>query len=42
MEDQVTDTVERVTGRRPKSLAEFAAEHVGVWTTDNTNPAPSM
>ncbi|MDT3429140.1 uncharacterized protein YbjT (DUF2867 family) [Paenibacillus forsythiae] len=30
-EDLVTDTVERVTGRPPRSLAEFAASHAAFW-----------
>jgi len=28
-EDRVTDTVERVTGRRPRSFAAFARAHLG-------------
>lgn len=30
-EDQVTDTVERVTGRSPKSLHDFAVAHASYW-----------
>ncbi|CAM4269630.1 NmrA family NAD(P)-binding protein [Paenibacillus tarimensis] len=30
-EDQVTDTVERITGRRPRSMAEYARIHSGHW-----------
>jgi len=30
-EDRVTDTVQRVTGHAPRSLAEFAAAHAAVW-----------
>ncbi|MEK8128824.1 NmrA family NAD(P)-binding protein [Paenibacillus filicis] len=41
VEDQVTDTVERVTGRRPRSLADFAAAHASVWKTAGySNPTP--
>jgi uncharacterized protein YbjT (DUF2867 family) len=28
----VTDTVEQVTGRAPRSLAQFAADHAGEWS----------
>lgn len=30
-EDLATDTVERITGRPPKSLEQFAREHASVW-----------
>ncbi|GIO34567.1 MULTISPECIES: NmrA family NAD(P)-binding protein [Paenibacillus] len=32
-EDLVTDTVERITGRPPKSLKKFAEEHAANWKT---------
>lgn len=42
VEDQVTDTVERVTGRQPKSLADFVAEHTAVWAPSSGNPSHSL
>ncbi|MFM9282201.1 NmrA family NAD(P)-binding protein [Paenibacillus jiagnxiensis] len=42
VEDQVTDTVKRVTGRRPKSLADFVAKHTAVWTPAGEHPASSL
>jgi uncharacterized protein YbjT (DUF2867 family) len=42
VEDQVTDTVEQVTGRRPKSLADFVAEHAAIWTPTGEQPSPSL
>ncbi|WP_274485373.1 hypothetical protein [Paenibacillus polymyxa] len=30
-EDQVTHTVERVTGRRPISFEQFVQTHVDIW-----------
>jgi uncharacterized protein YbjT (DUF2867 family) len=30
-EDRVTSTVERITGRPPRSLADFAAAHAHIW-----------
>ena len=32
-EDRITDTVERVTGRKPRSLAAFAESHASFWKT---------
>lgn len=31
-EHRVTDTVKRVTGKEPRSLTEFAADHASYWT----------
>jgi hypothetical protein len=28
---EVTDTVQRITGKPPRTFAAFAREHVGVW-----------
>ncbi|WP_195258076.1 NmrA family NAD(P)-binding protein [Bacillus paralicheniformis] len=30
-ENRITDTVERITGKKPRSLADFANEHAGRW-----------
>ncbi|MFB5674899.1 NmrA family NAD(P)-binding protein [Paenibacillus terreus] len=42
VEDQVTDTVKRVTGRRPKPLSDFVAEHTAVWMPTGEHPSPSL
>jgi ergot alkaloid biosynthesis protein len=36
-EDRVTQTVQEVTGRSPRSLPEFANRHAGIWTA----PSPA-
>jgi hypothetical protein len=28
---EVTDTVQRITGKPPRTFAAFAREHAGVW-----------
>jgi hypothetical protein len=37
---RVTDTVESVLGRPPRSFAEYVADRRAVWALDESDPIP--